>query len=278
MAKKTDFVSLLKASEQWRQLEANFDRVGITCPSPALPALTFKRKRAASNWTQAVFVTKRWFDLYWRTPSYNLTRVVISLILALTLGITYIGSEYRSYQGVNSGLGMVYMGAVNITFISFNGVLPITSKERTAFYRERASQTYNAFWYFIGSTLVEIPYCFGTSLLFMAIFYPMVGFTGVADFFTYWFNLSLIVTLMAYFGQFLIYLLPSMDVASVFMVLINTICILFTGFNPPSVSIPNGYKWLHDITPHKYAWRRSHTDRGSRSRRGGKEQSGRCHQ
>ncbi|KAG3002951.1 hypothetical protein C6341_g22070 [Phytophthora cactorum] len=94
---------------------------------------------------------------------------------------------------------MVYMGAVNITFISFNGVLPITSKERTAFYRERASQTYNAFWYFIGSTLVEIPYCFGISLLFMAIFYPMVGFTGVADFFTSWFNLSLIVTLMAYF-------------------------------------------------------------------------------
>ncbi|KAG2890843.1 ABC transporter G family member 37 [Phytophthora cactorum] len=245
---------MLEASEQWRQLEVNLDRVGITCPSPALPALTFKRKRAASNWTQAVVVTKRWFDLHWRTPSYNLTRVVISLILALALGITYIGSEYRSYQGVNSGLGMVYMGAVNITFISFNGVLPITSKERTAFYRERASQTYNAFWYFIGSTLVEIPYCFGISLLFMAIFYPMVGFTGVADFFTSWFNLSLIVTLMAYFGQFLIYLLPSMDVGSVFMVLINTICILFTGFNPPSVSIPNGYKWLHDITPHKYAF------------------------
>ncbi|KAG7381550.1 hypothetical protein PHYPSEUDO_005933 [Phytophthora pseudosyringae] len=251
---KADFVSLSKASEQWRQLQTNLDSEGVTRPSPTLPALVFRRKRAASNWTQAVFLVKRWFRLYWRTPSYNLTRVVISLILALALGITYVGSEYGSYQGVNSGLGMVYMGAVNLTFISFNGVLPITSKERTVFYRERASQTYNSFWYFIGSTLVEIPYCFGISLLFMAIFYPMVGFTGAAAFFTYWFNLSLIVTLMAYFGQFLIYLLPSIDVASVFMVLINTICILFTGFNPPAVSIPRGYKWLHDITPHKYAF------------------------
>ncbi|KUF78768.1 Pleiotropic drug resistance protein ABC superfamily [Phytophthora nicotianae] len=251
---RIDFVSIFMASEHWRQLEMNLDREGVTRQSPILPALTFQRKRAASNWTQAIFLTKRWFNLYWRTPSYNLTRVVISLVLALALGITYVGSEYRSYQGVNSGLGMVYMGAVNITFISFNGVLPITSKERAAYYRERATQTYNAFWYFMGSTLVEVPYCFGISLLFMAIFYPMVGFTGVAAFFTYWFNLSLIVTLMAYFGQFLIYLLPSIDVASVFMVLINTMCILFTGFNPPAVSIPKGYEWLHDITPHKYAF------------------------
>ncbi|KAG6611413.1 ABC transporter G family member 36 [Phytophthora cinnamomi] len=217
---KTDFVSLFKSSEQYRQLESNMDREGVARPSPSLPPLEFKRKRAAT----------------------------------IALGITYIGSEYKSYQGVNSGLGMVYMGAVNITFISFNGVLPITSKERTSFYRERASETYNAFWYFVGSTLVEIPYCFGTTLLFMAIFYPMVGFTGVAAFFTYWFNLSLIVLLMAYFGQFLVYLLPSMEVASIFMVLINTICILFTGFNPPAVSVPRGYKWLHDLTPHKYAF------------------------
>ncbi|ETI30134.1 hypothetical protein F443_22745 [Phytophthora nicotianae P1569] len=40
-----------------------------------------------------------------------------------------------------------------------------------SFYRERASQTYNAFWYFVGSTLAEIPYCFMSSLIFTVIFY-----------------------------------------------------------------------------------------------------------
>jgi hypothetical protein len=146
------------------------------------------------------------------------------------------------------------MAAVNMAFITFNGVLPITAKERTVFYRERASETYNAFWYFIGTTIVEIPYSFGTTFVLVAIYYPMVGFTGAAAFFAYWFNLSVIVLLMAYFGQFLIFLLPSLDVASVFMVLINTVCILFTGFNPPAVSIPRGYVWLYDICPHKYAF------------------------
>ncbi|GMF46873.1 unnamed protein product [Phytophthora fragariaefolia] len=250
----TDFVSLFKSSEQHHQLEFNLDREGIARPSPSLPALEFKRKRAASNWVQAVLLTKRWFDMYWRTPSFNLTRLIVAVILAISLGISYLDTEYISYQGVNSGMGMVYMGAVNMTIITFNGSLPITCKEQTAFYRERASQTYNAFWYFIGATLVEIPYCFGTTLVFMAIFYPMADFTDVAEFFTFWLSLSLIVLLMSYFGQFLAFLLPSLEVASVFMVIINVICTLFCGFNPPAVAIPYGYKWLYDIVPNKYAF------------------------
>eukprot|EP00644_Phytophthora_capsici_P006843 jgi/Phyca11/103822/e_gw1.8.159.1 len=250
---KMDFVSLFKSSVHYDELEVNLNHDGVTRPS-ASPALTFKRKRAASNWTQAKFLTKRWFDLYWRTPTFNLTRIIVALALALSLGISYLDTEYISYQGVNSGMGMVYMAAVNMNIITFNGSLPITCKEQSVFYRERASQTYNAFWYFVGTTLVEIPYCFGSNLLFMAIFYPMADFTGVAAFFTFWLNLSLIVLLMAYFGQFLAFLLPSLEVATVFMVIINIICTLFTGFNPPAVSIPRGYKWIHYIVPNKYAF------------------------
>ncbi|KAG6611490.1 pleiotropic drug resistance protein ABC superfamily [Phytophthora cinnamomi] len=248
---KTDFVSRVKSSEQYRQLESNLDREGVTRPSPSLPPLEFKRKRAASNWVQATFLTKRWFNLYWRTPSFNLTRIVVSMVLAISLGVSYLDTEYVSYQGVNSGMGMVYMAAVNMTIITFNSSLPITCKEQTAFYRERASESYNAFWYFVGATLVEIPYCFGTTLLFMAIFYPMTDFTGVPAFFTFWLSLSLIVLLMSYFGQFLAFLLPSLEVASVFMVIVNIVCTLFTGFNPPAIAIPSGYKWIYLIVPNK---------------------------
>jgi hypothetical protein len=44
------------------------------------------------------------------------------------------------------------MAAVIMTIITFNGSLPITCKEQTTFYRERASQTSNALWYFVGAT------------------------------------------------------------------------------------------------------------------------------
>ncbi|KAG3100669.1 hypothetical protein PI124_g14908 [Phytophthora idaei] len=65
----TDFAGLFKSSAQARQLEANLDREGVTRPSPSIPALMFDKKCAASNMTQANFLIKRFFDIYWRTAS-----------------------------------------------------------------------------------------------------------------------------------------------------------------------------------------------------------------
>ncbi|EEY59488.1 ATP-binding Cassette (ABC) superfamily [Phytophthora infestans T30-4] len=38
------------------------------------------------------------------------------------------------------------------------------------------------------------------------------------------------------------------------MIIVNIICTLFAGCNPPAVSIPRGYKWLHYVIPNKYAF------------------------
>ncbi|GMF38595.1 unnamed protein product [Phytophthora fragariaefolia] len=252
-ADNTDFVKLFKSSVQSRQLENEMNQEGGTRPSLSVAALTFDKKRAASNLAQAKFLIKRFFEMYWRTPSNNLTRFLISIMLVLVFGIAYVGAEYSSYQGINSGLGMVFMTqSYMTTFIVFSSVVPISIQERASFYRERSAQTYNAFWYFVGATLVEIPYCFVESLLFMAIYYPMVGFTGVSQFFAYWLNLTGLVLLQAYFGQLLAYLAPNLEVASVFVILVNYVWITFTGFNPPVAFIPRGYQWLYHLTPHKY--------------------------
>uniref|UniRef100_H3GDX6 ABC transporter domain-containing protein n=1 Tax=Phytophthora ramorum TaxID=164328 RepID=H3GDX6_PHYRM len=251
---KHDFVSLFKSSEKYRELEANLGREGVTRPSPSIPALVFDKKRAVSNLTQAQFLIKRFFDMYWRTASYNLTRFLISIMLGLVFGIAYVTAEYSSYQGINSGLGMVFMTQSYMTFIVFSSVVPISIQERASFYRERNAETYNAFWYFVAATLVEIPYCFVESLLFMIFYYPMVGFTGGVAFFSYWVNLTGLVVLQAYFGQLLAYVSPNLEVASVFVILVNYVWITFTGFNPPVASIPQDYQWLYHLTPHKYTF------------------------
>ncbi|KUF84679.1 ABC transporter G family member 31 [Phytophthora nicotianae] len=243
---KFDFVSCFKNSEHFYLLQDYF-----SVSKSSLQPLTFTRKRAASNVTQAKFLLNRFFDLYWQTPSYNLTRFIVSIIIGVAFGITFIDAEYSSYQGINSGLGTAYMTTSFITYITFNAVLPITYRERASYYRERSSEMYNAFWYFMGSTIVEIPYCFGASFIFLVIYFPLVRFSGVVEFFSYWLNLSMLVLVQAYFGQLLAYSLPSIEVASVFTVLIGSICTLFTGFNPPASSIPQGYQWLHHFVPHK---------------------------
>ncbi|ETK91328.1 hypothetical protein L915_05059, partial [Phytophthora nicotianae] len=111
---KTDFVALYKNSKQFQELQDNFDREGLFQPSSTLPPLEYGDKRASTNLTQMKFLTKRFFDLYWRTASYNLTRFFIFMGLGIIIGITYTGSNYSSYQGINSGMGMMYM---TITFV-----------------------------------------------------------------------------------------------------------------------------------------------------------------
>ncbi|RLN06103.1 hypothetical protein BBO99_00009251 [Phytophthora kernoviae] len=249
----TDFVEYFKNSEEKRTLDTEMEQEGVTVPAPDLPEMIFQKKRAASSWTQAKFLTMRFLRMYWRTPTYNMTRFIIGLFLAVLFGLTYVDVEYVTYQGINGGVGMVFMTTLFNGIVSFNGVLPIASGDRAAFYRERASQTYNSLWYFVGSTIAEIPYVFISCLLFTVIFYPLVGFTGFGTGVLYWVNISLLVLMQTYMGQLFVYALPSVEVAAIIGVLINSIFFLFMGFNPPANSIPEGYRWLYTITPQKYS-------------------------
>ncbi|KAE9166423.1 ABC transporter G family member 36 [Phytophthora fragariae] len=250
---KTDFVKTFQESKHFQFLKSNLDREGVTRPSPSLPALEFSDKRAATELTQAKFLMQRFFNMYWRTASYNLTRFSLALILGVIFGVTYATAEYSSYAGINSGMGMLFCATGFIGFVAFTSVIPVATEDRLAFYRERAAQTYNALWYFVASTVIEIPYVFFSTLLLMAPYYPSVGFTGVSTFFAYWLHLSIHVLWQVYFGQLMSYLMPTVEVAAVFGVLLQMIFFLFTGFNPPGSAIPTGYKWLYHITPHKYS-------------------------
>ncbi|KAL3670759.1 hypothetical protein V7S43_003947 [Phytophthora oleae] len=186
------------------------------------------QKRAASSMTQMKFVVTRFMQMYWCTPSYNLTRMYLAIFLALLLGLIFVGnSGFSSYSGLNSGVGMVFMVSLFSSMAVFQSVMPLSCAERAPYYRERAFQTYNAFWYFVSSTVVEIPYCFVSTFLFTFIFYYFVGFTGFTPAVLFWLACSLLVLMEVYLGQFF-------------------------SFSPPAYAIPSAYTWLYDICPIKF--------------------------
>ncbi|RLN92745.1 hypothetical protein BBJ28_00004293 [Nothophytophthora sp. Chile5] len=249
----TDFVQYFKDSKEQRYLMEHLEKPGLTHSTPELPEMVFTKKRASGPFTQMWFLIVRFMLMYWRTPTYNLTRIIIALGLALISGLCYIDAEFVSYQGINGGVGMVFISALFMGVATFTGALPITSLDRAAFYRERAAQTYNSLWYFVATTVVEIPYVFFSCLLFTVIFYPMVGFQSFASGVLFWVNLSLFVLTQAYLAQALIYAFPSIEVSAIVGVLVNSIFLLFAGFNPPSSAIPEGYMWLYTITPQRFS-------------------------
>jgi ABC-type multidrug transport system ATPase subunit/ABC-type multidrug transport system permease subunit len=247
-----DFVQVFNDSSHKQLLEANMSKEGISVPSADLPEMVFGEKRAANSVTQMKFVVARCIQAYWRTPSYNMTRMLIAVFLGLVFGLVFVDATYTTYSGLNSGIGLIYMAALFNAFVSFESVLPVVFAERPAFYRERASQTYNAFWYFVGSRLVEVPYTFVSGALFTAVFYPLVGFTGFDKAVVYWLAYSMLTLMQVYQGQMLAFVFPTEEVAVVAGYLINAIFMMGMGFTPPAVAIPSGYKWLYNISPLKY--------------------------
>ncbi|KAG7378298.1 hypothetical protein PHYBOEH_000429 [Phytophthora boehmeriae] len=248
----TDFVQVFKGSSHKQQLDTNIMAEGVAIPSPDLPEMIFNKKRAANSMTQMKFVVMRSIRTYWRTPAYNLTRMFISLFLALIFGLVFVDATYTTFSGLNSGVGLIYMAALFNAFVSFESVLPLMFSERASFYRERASQTYNAFWYFVGLTIVEIPYSFVSGLLFTLVFYPIVGFTGFSKAVVYWLAHSMMTLMQVYQGQMLAFVFPTEEVAIVAGYMVNAIFMMFMGFTPPARSIPSGYSWLYKISPLKY--------------------------
>ncbi|EEY59961.1 ATP-binding Cassette (ABC) Superfamily [Phytophthora infestans T30-4] len=247
-----DFAERFMVSDQKELMEEDLDQEGVLYPSPHLPELKFDTKRASSSATQFNLLCRRFFRMYWRTPAYNLTRLIISLVLACVFAIIYQGTDYTTYTGANAGVGLVFVSTLFLGIIGFNNVMPVAAEERTAFYREPASETYNALWYFIAGTLMEIPYIFVASLVFCAIFFPSVGFTGYMTFVYYWLVISLNTLVFVYLGQLMVFALPSVAVAATLGSLFSGIFLLFAGYNPPASSIPTGYKWVHYISPPTY--------------------------
>ncbi|KAG7375417.1 hypothetical protein PHYPSEUDO_001327, partial [Phytophthora pseudosyringae] len=249
-----DFVRHFRESAEQQALLTGLEQPGVSTPAPdRLPELIFKNKRAASPWTQLRMLMGRFMTIYWRTPSYNLTRFLIAFALAVIFGLVLVNGEYTTYQGLNSAVGIIFMTALYQGYITYVGALPFTLRERASFYRERDAQTYNALWYFVGATVAEIPYVFGSGLIFTVIFFPLMGIGSFGTAVLYWINVSLFVLMQTYLGQLFIYALPSVEVAAIVGVLINAIFLLFAGFNPPAGSIPDGYKWLYHITPQRYS-------------------------
>ncbi|KAG7388656.1 hypothetical protein PHYPSEUDO_011983 [Phytophthora pseudosyringae] len=252
-ADSMDFVSYFKNSPYCARLQTELVKEGVATPSLEYPEMVLGKKRAANSATQMKFLVQRFYDMYWRKPSYNLTHLVISVFLSLLFGVIFVGVDYASYTGLNSGVGMVFMASLFNSMVSFQSVLPLASEERVILPRACFGDVSNAFWYFVGSTLVELPYCFISALLFAVIYFPMVGFSGFANKVFFWTNLALLITIQTYFGQFFAYALPSEEVAAIIGVLINSICFLFMGFSPPAYAIPSGYQWLSKIVPHRFA-------------------------
>uniref|UniRef100_A0A7S2WG22 ABC transporter domain-containing protein n=1 Tax=Mucochytrium quahogii TaxID=96639 RepID=A0A7S2WG22_9STRA len=215
------------------------------------------RAMATSVLFQLKECSRKAFTTYWRTPQYNVKRVIILIILALIFGTAYLYAgpvfPITNLRQARSVGALIYLCMDFVGILNMVTVLPVTFSERTVYYRERAAQTYSSRAYMFSIFVVELPYLVISIAVFVFIMYFLIGLPAqmVGYFFVvFW----LYVSLCTYLGQLIAIASPNEIVGQVLVGFLTVIFNLFSGYLVSRTQITVALQWVMWLSPSSYAF------------------------
>lgn len=142
--------------------------------------VSFETKFAAPADLRQRLMNKRLQTIYWRSPAYNLSRLLVCSIIAFILGSVFLGSRHpqvTTEADMRASLSVIFLSFIIIGILSITSVLPVMLSIRDVFYRHRAAGMLNN---------VSLGWALGTaekwfivmaSFLFCLVY---VGVTGIS--------------------------------------------------------------------------------------------------
>ncbi|KAK9829450.1 hypothetical protein WJX72_005937 [[Myrmecia] bisecta] len=253
-ASSADFPTIYKESELYKQNMAQVERLIEEGKRDHKP-LSMSARYAISKLLQARTLIRKFTTAYWRSPAYNLTRILMTVTISLLYGLMFLDKGALPATGagianVQSVMGVIYSSCTFQGMFNLITVLPVVGYERAVLYRERAAAYYSNGPYALATGIVEIPYLISQMCIFMPISYWLIGFQ--ASWQKYWFFsfvFLMIISMFTFFGQLLVFITPSQALAQILGGALNTLWNIFNGFLMPYPVMPRGWRWLNRISP-----------------------------
>ncbi|KAJ4842239.1 hypothetical protein Tsubulata_045945 [Turnera subulata] len=245
-----DFAEYYKSSSLYQRNQALVRE--LSTPPPGATDLHFDTQYSESMWGQfKSCLWKQWIT-YWRSPDYNLVRLLFTFCCAIIIGTIFwdIGSKKENATDMTAILGALYVSVLFAGINNCSTVQPVVAVERTVFYRERAAGMYSSLPYAIAQVIVEIPYVLLQSSYYSLIVYSMLSFEWTAAKFLWFFYVTFFTMLyFTYYGMMTVSLTPNHQLASVFAATFYALFNLFSGFFIPRPKIPKWWVWYYWICP-----------------------------
>jgi len=219
-----------------------------------LSPIAFATRYAAPLKVQLRACMKKAVTNYWRSPNYNVTRCLISVLVAIVFGSVFHDKPYNTETDIIGRIGLMYLSTSFVGIVNMMSVMPVMAKERAAFYREQASNMYSVLAYGISYGLVELPYIFVSTGLFVNVFYWYIGLAAdpLSKYVYYWIFFALYIVCKVFIGQFLICLLPNQQTAQVAGASIAATMNLFGGYLCTPKTITPLWKFVYYLVPSHY--------------------------
>jgi len=188
-----------------------------------------------------------------RNPGLILVRLVMYLMLALFLGLTflYMGRTYDA-QSVVARNSLLFFVAAFFVFMSV-AVIPFIMEDRAVFLREKRNGAYTVAPYVIAQFLANmIPGTLIISLLTSIVIVFMSSLNNFGFYFLcLWFSLIFAETFVFFVGSISPHYIIGIACAAGFFGL----CMVVEGFFIVFYNIGWWIRWIGYITPHRYSFR-----------------------
>ncbi|KAM1490305.1 pleiotropic drug resistance protein 3-like [Malus sylvestris] len=233
--------------------ENNIEHVRqLSTPPPGSTDLHFATRFSQNGWRQ--FKSCLWKQnlSYWRSPAYNLMRIMHALATSLIFGALFWnqGQNLTNQQNLFNVLGSMFAGVLFLGINNCSTVLQHVATERNVMYREKFSGMYSPWAFSLAQVAVEFPYLFVQAATFTIVTYPMIGYYG-SSYKVFWYFYAIFCSFLYYnyMGLMLVSLTPNYLVAAILASVFYTLYNLFAGFLIPKPQIPKWWIWLYYMTP-----------------------------
>lgn len=208
-----DYVEDFLQSPQYEIMKTSIQKTVDEDGSDPSKKIVFSTEFAAPTHQRMRLLVRRVRTIYWRSPAYNLLRMLISIIIAFVLGSIFITnrlatSELITESEMSSVLSTIFISFIIIGVLSMNSVLPVMLELRNNFYRHRAAGMYGHSSLAVALGFAEQGFIVASSALFCVIFMPCVGLRrSVLRSFAYWYGNYLFVVFYGDCSHFVLLLL-----------------------------------------------------------------------
>uniref|UniRef100_K4A4V9 ABC transporter domain-containing protein n=1 Tax=Setaria italica TaxID=4555 RepID=K4A4V9_SETIT len=224
----------------------------LSSPLQNSDGLYFTYRFPQNGWGQFKACLWKQNIIYWRSPQYNLNRMVMTVMLALIFGALFWrrAKILNNEQDLFNVLGAMYMGVIQLGVYNEHSIISFSTTERIVMYREKFAGMYSSWAYSLAQAAIEIPYVFIQAILYTFITYPTIGYYWTAyKLLLFFYAIFCSVLSYIYVGLLLVSVTPNVQVATILGTFFNTMQTLFSGFILPAHQMPKWWIWLYYLGP-----------------------------
>ncbi|EQC30659.1 hypothetical protein SDRG_11714 [Saprolegnia diclina VS20] len=207
----------------------------------------------ASFGAQVRALLQRQWTIYWRSPSFNRSRLILVIVLALVFTSMYAGQTITTATDVMSRLVLINVSSSFICSSFLSAAIPFTMHLRGVFYRERMSNMYSPGAYVLVMFIVEFVYTSFFAAVYVHGLYWSVGLSAETTAWTwYWLVMTLSMAMWSFIGQLFAVAVSTHQVAVLLGGAITGIMFIFAGFFIDANTLVSGWQWMYWLCPLHY--------------------------